>query len=481
MTNKNSNISLLVESIVQQELKTLKSDLVLEEGFLQNVKNAVKFASKIAYLQTTKGPDAVKDELIGQLSAFVQKAKNSKMSYAMSVILDDLEDQVQQIKSTKQRARDERGRYSRNNLNLETVTLTEAPVVGREYNHLEDLVFINGSSGALRAVETLERLGKDAKTLSIKWDGNPTIYWGNDPETGQFVMVGKNGWGRNKSSDSSSLKSFITTSGKGEPWREQFGSDMAQVFDILKSSTSPSFVGYVFGDLLYYPGKPFEQNQDGSIVFTPNLVTYTVNTESELGRRMAGSSVGVVAHTIYKNFGDKSGSPVSNVSQLNSKDVVVLGQTYTSHQPKVNTQTLEQIKGLVSSKGSAVDNFLEPLPGLSDMPAIMYTFVNQMSRGGNLTKISSDKFVDWIASPGSKISPNKQQKILFKLEENLDGLEAILQLVTDIMTAKNSIIDQLDSAEADVVASTGSIAGGEGYVDTSSKLKLVPKHRWKPK
>lgn len=476
---KDSDIAILVESILQEELGNIKNELVIQEGFFQNIKKAVGFASKLAYLQTTKGPDAVKDELIVQLDTFVKKAKSSKMSYAMKDLLDELDDQVQEIKTTKQRARDARGRFSSGR--LPSGVVTEAAVVGREYNHLEDLVFIDGSVGAMRAVQTLENLGQDSKTLSIKWDGNPTIYWGNDPETGEFVMVGKNGWGRNKSSNSEDLKSFITSSGKGEPWRQQFGSDMAQVFDILKSATSPSFVGFVFGDLLYYPGKPFEQNQDGSIVFTPNLVTYTVNTQSELGRRMAGSSVAVVAHTTYKNFGDKSGSPVSNVSQLNSKDVVVLGQTYTSHQPKVDTQTLQQIKGLVSSKGSAVDDFLQPLPGLSDMSAIMYTFVNQMSRGGNLTKISSDKFVDWIASPGSKISPNKQQKILFKLEENLDGLEAILQLVTDIMTAKNSIIDQLDSASADVVATTGGAAGGEGYVDTSSKLKLVPRHRWKPK
>lgn len=471
MTASKDSVSVLIETILQEEL-------LLQEGFFQNIKKAVGFASKLAYLQSTRGPDAVKDELIGQLSTFVQKAKSSKMSYAMKDILDDLEDQVQEIKSTKQRARDARGRYA-SNLNLESVIM-EGPSVGREYNHIEDLVFIEGSSGAMKAVETLERLGRDSKTLSIKWDGNPTIYWGNDPETGEFVMVGKNGWGRNKSSDSQSLKTFITTSGKGEPWREQFGSDMAQLFDILKSSTSPSFIGYVFGDLLYYPGKPFE-DQGNSIEFTPNLVTYTVNTQSELGKRMKASSVGVVAHTMYKNFGDKSGSPITDVSRLNSKDVVVLGQTYTTHQPGVDTESLTKIKQVVASKGSLVDKFLEPQPGLSDISAIIYAFVNQMSKSGNLSNLSSKKFLDWVVSPSSKVSPTKQQKILAKINENAGGLATLFDLVTGIMQAKNSIIEQLDSADSDVKASTQGNSGGEGYVDTSSKLKLVPRHRWKPK
>jgi len=39
--------------------------------------------------------------------------------------------------------------------------LTEAAKVGREYNHLEDLVFIEGSKGAEKAAATLEKLGSD--------------------------------------------------------------------------------------------------------------------------------------------------------------------------------------------------------------------------------------------------------------------------------------------------------------------------------
>jgi hypothetical protein len=341
-------------------------------------------------------------------------------------------------------------------------------------------VFIEGSAGALRAIEALEELGQDAKAISIKWDGNPTIFWGNDPETGEFVMVGKNGWGRNKSTSSEDLRNFITSTGKGEPWRQQFGSDMAQVFEILKSATPPGFVGFVFGDLLYHPGKPQKSSSDGNVVFTPNLVTYTVTPNSPLGERVRESKVGVVAHMHYQNFGDKSGIPIKNVQALNSRDALVLGQTYISHQPEIDVSEVESIRSLVSSGGSSIDKFLEPVPGLSDTSGILYTFVNKMSKSNRLDSLTTESFLDWISLPESKLTTSKQEKIVAKIEENDKGLDLIFEVVTRLMNAKNSIIDQVDSAETDVVASTGDSSGGEGYVDTKNKLKLVPRHRWKP-
>ena len=60
------------------------------------------------------------------------------------------------------------------------------------------------------------------------------------------------------------------------------------------------------------------------------------------------------------------------------------------------------------------------------------------------------------------------------------GLNAIMDLVAKIQTIKNNIIDQLDNAGTDVTASTGDQRGGEGYVATRDKIKLVPRHRWTP-
>lgn len=53
--------------------------------------------------------------------------------------------------------------------------------VGREFQHLEDLVFIEGSKGARFAVDVLENLAKDTSDVMVKWDGIPTIFWGATP------------------------------------------------------------------------------------------------------------------------------------------------------------------------------------------------------------------------------------------------------------------------------------------------------------
>jgi hypothetical protein len=356
--------------------------------------------------------------------------------------------------------------------------LTEAAKVGREYQHLEDLVFVDGSKGAMKAADILEKLGTDSGDVAIKWDGNPTIYWGREPN-GEFVLVGKNGWGRNKSTSAEDLSNFIKTSGKGvegDPWREDFGNHMAVVFKIMEAATPTDFRGYVYGDLLYHPGKPFKSS-DGTVQFTPNLVTYTVKSKSQLGERIANSKVGVVVHTKFDEFGSKSGSPLSDVQELNSNDAVVLGQTYVAHQPEVDTKEVDSIRKRAHNSAQAIDSFLQGTKGLSNPAGIIYTYMNHMTRTQQLDKIEKG-FFDWLAT--SKVSQGQQAKLAAMNESNPDALPAIFSLVKQIMSAKDHIIDQLDNADADVKATTKGEKGGEGYVALGSKTKLVPRTRWQP-
>ena len=356
--------------------------------------------------------------------------------------------------------------------------LTEAAKVGREYQHLEDLVFVKGSKGALEAADILDKLGTDSSDVAIKWDGNPTIYWGREPD-GTFVLVGKNGWGKNKSTSSQDLSRFIQNSGKGvdeEPWRKDFGEEMAEVFELMKSATPPNFRGYVYGDLLYSPRKPFTA-VDGAVEFEPNLVKYTVDTNGPLGERIANSKVGVVVHTKLEEFGSKSATPFKDVEELNSPDVVVLGQTYVTHQPKVDTSEVKSIRAAAEKNAQAIDAFLQGTQGLSNPAQIIYTYVNHMTRTQQLKNIDKG-FFDWLST--SKVSQGQQAKLAAMNEENPRALPALFGLVKQIMSAKDHIIDQLDDADADVKATTKGEKGGEGYVALGSKTKLVPRTRWQP-
>ena len=357
--------------------------------------------------------------------------------------------------------------------------LTEAAKVGREYQHLEDLVFVKGSKGAMEAADILQKLGSgESKDIAIKWDGNPTIYWGREPN-GEFVLVGKNGWGRNKSTSAKDLSKFIQNSGKGveeEPWRADFGAEMAEVFELMKAATPPNFRGYVYGDLLYSPRKPFSTT-DGSVEFEPNKVRYTVDTKSPLGERIANSKVGVVVHTKFDEWGSKSGAPIKDVTELNSNDAVVLGQTYVPHQPKVDTKEVDNIRKTAQASSQAIDTFLQGTKGLSNPGQIIYTYMNHMTRTQQIDKIEQG-FFDWLKT--SKVSQGQQAKLTEMNESNPKALPAMFGLIKTIMSVKDHIIDQLDDADTDVKATTAGEKGGEGYVALGSKTKLVPRTRWQP-
>ena len=61
-----------------------------------------------------------------------------------------------------------------------------------------------------------------------------------------------------------------------------------------------------------------------------------------------------------------------------------MGQTYVTHQPNIDTSEVDSIEKFANQYGQSIDKFLAPVAGLSDMKNIIYTYVNQTSRAGNL-------------------------------------------------------------------------------------------------
>ncbi len=357
----------------------------------------------------------------------------------------------------------------------------EAPApkkVGREFNHLEDLVFTEPNGGA-RAVQVLKDLAQPASKISIKWDGNPTVYWGRD-EDGTFRMVGKNNWGREegKSSSPEELKQFINSRGKGEEWRAKFAGDMASMWPVFEKATPADFRGYVYGDILFHPGKPY-QGADGKLNFTPNQTTYSVKSTSPVGQKLAAAKIAVAAHKKFDYFGDKGGEDFDSPDIFSGNpELIVFGQTYVSHRPAVNADNLSQIEQLVRKNSANIDKFLTPQAGLSDLQNIIYTFVNAQSKAKALDNINTKSFFAWL--PSSKVSAPKQKKIADLNTSGPGVLDTMFTLVTELMKAKNEVIDELDAAEGDITAATGGKPGGEGYVSTKDAVKLVPRDRWTP-
>ena len=353
----------------------------------------------------------------------------------------------------------------------------EAPApkkVGREFNHLEDLVFTE-PNGAQRAIAVLKDLASPATKISIKWDGNPTVYWGRD-EDGTFRMVGKNNWGREegKSSSPEELSQFIQSRGKGEEWRAKFAGDMAAMWPIFERATPADFRGYVYGDILFHPGRPYE-GADGKISFTPNQTTYSVKGASDIGRKIAKAKIAIAAHKVFEYFGDKTGEDFDQPEIFSGNpELIVFGQTYISHRPAVNADNLNRISELAKHQ-QTINKFLTPVAGMGYLQNEIYTFVNNQAKAKQLDNINSEAFLKFVQK-----TPAKAAKITAHNEANPGILDNLFELVKEIMAAKNEVISELDAAEGDVTAHTGGKPGGEGYMSTKDAVKLVPRDRWTP-
>jgi hypothetical protein len=344
--------------------------------------------------------------------------------------------------------------------------------VGREFNHLEDLVFTE-PNGAVKAIEILKSLAKPETSITIKWDGNPTVYWGRD-EDGTFRMVGKNNWGREegKSASPDDLKQFIMSRGKGEDWREKFASDMAALWPVFEKATPKDFRGYVYGDILFHPGKPY-QGADGRISFTPNQTTYSVLGSSDIGRSLIKAKIAVAAHKQFGYFGDKTGEDFDNPEIFASNpELKVFGLTTVSTRSAVSADNLGRIQALAKNQ-QAINNLLAPVVGMGYLQSEIYTFVNTQSKAKQLDNINSNAFMSFVGK-----TPAKAAKIAAHSENHLGVMDTMFALVKEIMAAKDEVIRELDAAEGDITATTGGKPGGEGYVAGGSKL--VPRDRWTP-
>ena len=341
-------------------------------------------------------------------------------------------------------------------------------------DHAEDYVIFQGSKGAAHALESLKRLEQGGHSdTTIKWDGSPAIIFGRN-ENGEFIFTDKSGFvkkgGVERATSGDDLARFLLNRGGGanrdKPDRIDFASKMKDAFALYEKAMPEDFRGYFKGDLLYYNTPPIESN---SFVFTPNIVTYRVNVDSELGKKITQSKSGVVLHRQLDEQGNEGPVKIDSNTFFIGNDVLAIPPVTVSKAPKVVDNDIKNLQATVSKNAGAIDKLLakDVLAELklSDFDKILYLYVNQ-------TNMQKD-FFEWLKT--SKVSQPKQQRIIDHIGGNKQGFDALWEIASSIQTVKNDIIKQFDNHDADVKASIGNDAGGEGYViaHPQGDIKLV--------
>ena len=355
----------------------------------------------------------------------------------------------------------------------------EKPKVGRALQHAEDLVIVDGSAGAMRALDSLAAMADNVGDVTIKWDGSPAVYFGRD-ENGNFILTDKSGFtakgydGKVKSA--ADLEKMLLGRGKEAPndSRRAFAASMAGLWDKFEGIVDPKFRGYVFGDLLFQTTPPKDKN--GDYTFTPNTVTYHIPADSDLGQRIGNTSAGIVIHQ-YTGL-DGQEQPVKGAVKGigTGGQVLVVGPTTVTEAPSIDTAQLDSARAFVKANAGAIDALLDDAKlaanKMTDFKAILYKFVNQQVKTRDLTNLDA-RFEKWMDTSG--ISAPKQAKIAEFRQSQPKAFAAVFDALEMVMKIKDNIIDQLD-ATSPVKASIAGQRGGEGYV--KGDIKLVPRTKF---
>ena len=181
--------------------------------------------------------------------------------------------------------------------------------------HAEDDVLNKGVTGArdsinaLRAVRDMLAGHSEKKVdVTVKWDGAPAIFAGQDPTDGKFFVAKKGVFNKNPKVYKTFADIDADTSG-----------DLA---DKLKACLmwlpKIGISGVIQGDLLFTASDLKTETIDGEsyITFHPNTIVYAVPTNSDLAKKIKRAKIGIVWHTIYE------GDSFETLKAVFGKDVV---------------------------------------------------------------------------------------------------------------------------------------------------------------
>ena len=385
--------------------------------------------------------------------------------------------------------------------------VAEAEGKNLHLEHIEDLVFLQGKSGASSALQyinsvrdMLEEGGAISpanSSVTVKWDGAPAIFTGTDPADGKFFVGTKGVFSKTGKLVKSTAD--LDKYGYSGGLREKLAL-------ALKLLPSLGIQGILQGDMMYTKADLETADIDGedSLVFQPNTIAYAVPKNSELGKRIAASQMGIIFHTTYTgdNMADMQASFGANVAELNKTSAVWFDDaTYKDLSGTASlskTENAQMLRGLNAAAKALGSADFAAVSG--EYKALMMQYVNARIRRGD-TQIDdvqsfATDFTQWYndyiqkeiaklknqdpASPAVKSRTDKIDAQNKFVSDNMTGIASALAVYKDIIALKNMLISKLnkvDSIKSLLRTDTGyEVTNPEGFVaigSDSGAVKLV--------
>ena len=363
--------------------------------------------------------------------------------------------------------------------------------------HIEDEIINFGVDGGRAAINFLRSLrdmlsgsSRSSVSMTVKWDGAPAIFTGIDPSDGQFFVAKKSVFNINPKLYKTDAEIDADLSGA-----------LNSKFKIALAEFPKLGIKNVLqGDLMYTDDIETE-TIDGVKYYTfqPNTIVYAVPVDSDLGKTMNKSKIGIVFHTTYegKELQSMKAKFGADTSKLNKTSSVWLDDaTYkdVSGTATFNAKETESVTAVLSNVGKTFQrinapmlrSFLKLQDGMTGnlVGASLKTFNNTKVRQGQ--KVTNpkkhaidyashvqkhfDKMIDKVKTPAAKNKYQKQQReYVREFRKHASNLGNVILFQNLMIDAKMQIVRKLNSVKGltDTFIRTANgykVTNPEGYV-----------------
>ena len=363
--------------------------------------------------------------------------------------------------------------------------------------HIEDEILNYGIDGGRASINFIQSLrdmlsgsSRSSTNMTVKWDGAPAIFAGIDPEDGKFFVA-------KKSVFNVSPKLYKTDA----EIDADLSGDLNAKFKVALAELSKLGIkGVLQGDLMYTDDISKETIEGVSYyTFQPNTIVYAVPVDSDLGRVMNKSKIGVVWHTTYtgsalQDMKASFGADISKLSKPSSvwmddatyKDVsgrATFTQKETDAVTKILSQTGKTFQRINSPLLKQFLNLQNSLTGTLS-GASLKTYNNSKVRAGEIIKNPKQHaagYIKWVensiqkqidkvkSDKGKEKYKNMQKEYVRDFKKHVNNLTQIITFQYLLVDAKMQIVKKLNSVKGptDTFIRTPNgykVTNPEGYV-----------------
>ena len=370
--------------------------------------------------------------------------------------------------------------------------------------HLEDEILNGGTSGANKAIRVLEDLGdylskgSDSNlAITTKFDGAPAIICGKDPADGRFFVGTKSVFNKTE-------PKICKT--RADVYKFYDGELAAKLETALQYLPRCNISGVLQGDMMFTNDKTmkFIDNKN-HITFTPNTITYAVDSSSPLGREIQSAQIGIVFHTKYTgesldtmsaSFNIQKGDFTNNSSVWAQKaefQNIGGGANFSKREAEQYKAIIRKAKGSLSASGDILNQIQSGKKALQ-IDTEMKIFFNRYVRTGAIPPVDR-AYREFYFHLGKQYNKPIDKLKTLKSQANKAGqfmdavdfmqskerqMKMLIATYLNIMAAKNMVVNklnQIDSMKVFVRQPNGDLKATtpEGYVAIGSKgaVKLV--------